>query len=84
MIRVLIVDDSITIRKTVATYLCAAGMEVVGEAANGLEAVAVGGRSRDGDEEVAGLYRSRVGRYAGDLDLGVSLDRFLFERFRYL
>ena len=41
MTRVLIVDDSITIRKTVASRLCAAGMEVVGEAADGLEGVAL-------------------------------------------
>ena len=39
MIRVLVVDDSLTVRKTVAERLRAAGYQVVGEAADGREAV---------------------------------------------
>ena len=41
MIRVLIVDDSITFRAMVASQLSAAGMQVVGEASHGEEAVAM-------------------------------------------
>ncbi len=39
MIRVLVVDDSAVVRKAVSEQLRAAGMEVVGEATNGSEAV---------------------------------------------
>ena len=39
MIRVLVVDDSLTVRKTVGDRLCAAGLHMVGEAADGREAV---------------------------------------------
>jgi len=39
MIRVLIADDSITVRKTIADHLDTAGFEVVGEAADGREVV---------------------------------------------
>ncbi|MCP4592023.1 MAG: chemotaxis-specific protein-glutamate methyltransferase CheB [bacterium] len=39
MIRVLIADDSVTVRKAVADHLRSAGMDVVGEAADGREAV---------------------------------------------
>ena len=37
MIRVLVVDDSLTIRKTVAERLRAAGLQVIGEVADGRE-----------------------------------------------
>ncbi len=39
MTRVLVVDDSLTVRKIVADRLHAAGLEVIGEAADGREAV---------------------------------------------
>ncbi len=39
MIQVLVVDDSLTLRKTVADRLRAAGIHVIGEAADGREAV---------------------------------------------
>ena len=48
MIRALVVDDSLTVRKTVADRLRAAGIEVVGEAADGSEAVALTHRLRPG------------------------------------
>ena len=40
MARILIVDDAVFMRKMVKDALSAAGHEIVGEAANGLEAVA--------------------------------------------
>jgi two-component system, chemotaxis family, protein-glutamate methylesterase/glutaminase len=46
MIRVLLVDDSVTVRKTVAAHLRAAGVAVVGEAADGREGVALTHRLR--------------------------------------
>lgn len=46
MIRVLVVDDSLTVRKIVADHLRAAELEVVGEAADGSEGVALTHRLR--------------------------------------
>lgn len=46
MIRVLVVDDSITVRKAVADRLSAAGLQVVGEAADGCEGVEMTRRLR--------------------------------------
>ncbi len=46
MIRVLVVDDSITVRKAIVERLSAGGIAVVGEAADGVEAVATTRRLR--------------------------------------
>ncbi|MHC4697515.1 MAG: chemotaxis protein CheB [Planctomycetota bacterium] len=46
MIRVLVVDDSLTVRKTITDRLRTAGIEVVGEAADGSEAAALTHRLR--------------------------------------
>ena len=46
MIRVLVVDDSLTVRKSVAERLRAAGLQVIGEAADGREAVTLTHQSR--------------------------------------
>ena len=47
MIRVLLVDDNAIVRRGIASLLAEAdGIEVVGEAADGREAIAVGVRDR--------------------------------------
>jgi len=46
MIRVLVVDDSLAVRRAVGNRLRAAGLEVVGEASDGREAVSLTCRLR--------------------------------------
>jgi hypothetical protein len=43
--------------------------------------VTVGGRPRNGDKQIPGLDRPRIGRNAGDIDVRISIDRFLLKGF---